>query len=175
MGNPFAKPLTFGAPIDAIPNDSGHGIHAKTLNTDNHNPGTNTILPVGNTSELHQSTAPDYAGTYRLVVENLGGLTPNTEFSSIRTGGALDMRTPWDIGGVAAHTKMTVLEGPVDGNGTEFTYQQDRLPTFNPQTAGPVRGSGGTDYSIALVQAEFAARATQYSQQAIANALISAV
>lgn len=166
MHNPFRTRLQLGNPAPAtVGADPDIGQAAAVLDTDNYNPGDNDQTPNGVTSE--------HAGGYRLGTVNLRGIAPTTN-NNLVTGGAVDMETPWDIGGApSAQHEYISVSGPVDGHDSVYTNLQDPLPSFNPNYAGPV--VGGADYATSLAQAELATQAAQLSQAAIASALVSAV
>lgn len=172
MANPFRTPLVIGSP-SPVANDPSHGIAAQQLDTDGYNPGDNDAVPLGNVNDAMQGTAPEETGRYGLDFNTTTGLTPSTHSASIITDGAVDMATGWDVGGQPSHTTMIDVDGPVNGGDSVFTQTRQELPTFNPQYDGPV--SGGADYATALAQAQFATQAAQYSQAAVAAALVSAV
>jgi len=172
MANPFRTPLALGVP-SPVANDPSHGIPAQQLDTNGYNPGDNDTVPVGNVNDAMQGTAPEETGRYGVGFNTTTGLTPSTNSASIITGGAVDMETPWDIGGRPQQTTMISVDGPVNGTDSVFSQTRQELPSFNPQYDGPV--TGGTDYATALAQAQFATQAAQYSQAAVAAALVSAV
>lgn len=127
----------------------------------------------GNQSEQFQSDNPAYAGEYHLGYENAIGLPAPVAQSTAPAPGSTDLVVARTTGGVAGTNRIIQSDGPVTGRDNPFSGLQGDLFTPNPNYNGPV--SGGQDYSQQLANAYFASQATLFSEQASAQALISAV
>lgn len=99
----------------------------------------------------------------------------NDNVSITPAAGSHDLEMPMDTPAFAPATnRQAVLDGPVTGNGVQFTGQAAVIGQDLPGQAGPVTGDGG-GYSSQLAASYFAAVAQQYSQEAAASAMVSAV
>ena len=121
------------------------------------------------------SFAPDYAGVSGVSHWENSNVESSENYSSVipvgGNAGSIDMAQPRDFGGVAGINRMVHLTGPVGGNGTNLSGYIAKLRSPNPGVNGPVTG----DANSQLVAVQNASYAQQLSQEAAANALVSAV
>lgn len=128
----------------------------------------------GNQADQFQSDNPGYAGEYELGFMDATGIVPGYNELNPAPGSASLLAPRGTAGGGQPGTNRIIhSEGPVSGVGSEFSGLQAALNAPNPQYAGPV--SGGADYSQQLAASYFAAQAIQFSEQASASAMVSAV
>lgn len=136
-------------------------------------------LPVtayrSNTGEVHQASAPEYAGQYQLEFMNAPGvLFDNSSYSP--APGSEDLIAPRYEGGVSGTNRIIKSEGPVKSgnpNGDTWTGNRAALNRPNPNYAGPV--VGGPDYANSLGAAYYADTMAGYSEIASTSAMVSAV
>lgn len=116
---------------------------------------------------------PDYAGTYALAFMNVP--LPSPTMSSLNPApGSVDLREPSSTPKFAPGTNRLIKSaGPVRNDNTPFSGNIANLYRETPGQNGPV--TGGADYAQQLAATFFASQNLAYSQQASAQALVSAV
>lgn len=115
-----------------------------------------------------QSDNPAYAGEYQLGYLNAPGIVmPNADLRHDIIG------REDDDGRNPGTNRIIHSIGPVTGRDNGFSGIRDELVQPNPGYAGPV--SGGSDYAQQLAASYFASQALAYSEQASAQAMVSAV
>jgi len=120
-----------------------------------------------------RAAGPEEAGAYALDFMDAPAIMPT--YSPIQSGpGSVDLAVPYGHRDFApGRNRLIHSTGPVDGAGSNFTGDVAEIGRETPGQGGPV--TGGTDYGQQLAATYWATQAQQYSQQAAASALVSAV
>jgi hypothetical protein len=113
-----------------------------------------------------------YPIDYHLQFANGPGIQPSYQNTNPAPGSA-DLTAPRDQGGPAGTSRIIQSDGPVTGNGSQWTGLRGELYQPNPNYAGP--GTGGPDYAQTLASTYQASQAQLFSELASASAMVSAV
>lgn len=128
---------------------------------------------VGNSAEVFQADAPEYAGRYELGFLNQPG-TISTLSSVVPAAGSSDLLVARDSGGVPGTNRIIHSVGPVDGNLSDgWTGSRADLHTPLVSTNGPV--TGGPDYGQTLTAAYYSAAQANFSQAQAEAAMVAAL
>jgi len=128
---------------------------------------------VGNSAEVFQADAPEYAGQYELGFLNQPGTVASLA-SMVPAPGSSDLVAPRDAGGVPGTNRIIHSVGPVDGVLSDgWTGSRADLHTPAPALNGPV--SGGPDYGQTLTAAYYASAQANFSQAQAEAAMVAAL
>lgn len=119
---------------------------------------------------------PNRSGRGGIWFRNIPQPLPSTDQVSINpASGSHDLERPMDTPFYRPATnRSVVLDGPVVGGDARFSGLVQEIGTQAPGQSGPVSGDGG-GYSSQLAASYFASLAQQYSAEASASAMVSAV
>lgn len=123
-----------------------------------------------------KDSMPNQSGRGGIRFRNIPADQPSNDEASINPApGSHDLERPMDTPMFAPATnRSVVLDGPVIGGDVVFSGQVATIGQQLPGQNGPVTGDGG-GYSSQLAASYFAALAQQYSAEASASAMVSAV
>lgn len=123
-----------------------------------------------------QSILPNNQGVYDLAFMNTPALTPDNDSKSVNpAAGSADLARPLDTPMFAPGTNRIIhSEGPVRGAPPAWAGDVQTIGRDIVGVGGPVTGDG-SGYSSQLAASYYATQFAQFSQEAAAQALVSAV